>query len=475
MKTVLISGHFNVLHPGHLRLFKFARECGERLIVAVESDRIAGTAAYISEDLRLEGVYTNGFVDEAFIFDTKIEDVIDSYRPDIVVKGREHEDNFNVELEVLSTYGGELRFGAGDLVFSSSQLLKKEISSSTARKIDLPDAFLRRNQISLDTISCYIEQFKKLRIVVVGDVIVDEYISCQPLGMSQEEPTIVVTPIESQMFLGGSAIVAAHAASLGASVDLISVSGVDASGEFVSERLREHQVKPNILIDGTRPTTLKQRYMSKGKSLLRVSHLRQDAISKVLQKRLIETISQKMLGIDLLVFSDFNYGCLPQAVVDNLISRARAAGVLVAADSQTSSQLGDISRFKGVDLITPTEHEARVSMKNQEDGIVVLAEELRKAADAKHILLKLGEEGLLVQSRKSETGVVSDQVPALNPSPKDTSGAGDSLLISAAMAMAIGASIWEMGFIGSLAAAVQVSRLGNRPLTPQELVDGISG
>ena len=475
MKTVLISGHFNVLHPGHLRLFKFARECGERLIVAVESDRIAGTAAYISEDLRLEGVYTNGFVDEAFIFDTKIEDVIDSYRPDIVVKGREHEDNFNVELEVLSTYGGELRFGAGDLVFSSSQLLKKEISSSTARKIDLPDAFLRRNQISLDTISCYIEQFKKLRIVVVGDVIVDEYISCQPLGMSQEEPTIVVTPIESQMFLGGSAIVAAHAASLGASVDLISVSGDDASGEFVSERLREHQVKPNILIDGTRPTTLKQRYMSKGKSLLRVSHLRQDAISKVLQKRLIETISQKMLGIDLLVFSDFNYGCLPQAVVDNLISRARAAGVLVAADSQTSSQLGDISRFKGVDLITPTEHEARVSMKNQEDGIVVLAEELRKAADAKHILLKLGEEGLLVQSRKSETGVVSDQVPALNPSPKDTSGAGDSLLISAAMAMAIGASIWEMGFIGSLAAAVQVSRLGNRPLTPQELVDGISG
>lgn len=475
MKTVLISGHFNVLHPGHLRLFKFARECGERLIVAVESDRIAGTAAYISEDLRLEGVHTNGFVDDAFIFDTKIEDVIDSYRPDIVVKGREHEDNFNVELEVLSTYGGELRFGAGDLVFSSSQLLKKEMSSSSARKIDLPDAFLRRNQISLDTISCYIEQFKKLRIVVVGDVIVDEYISCQPLGMSQEEPTIVVTPIESQMFLGGSAIVAAHAASLGASVDLISVSGDDASGGFVSERLREHQVKPNILIDGTRPTSLKQRYMSKGKSLLRVSHLRQDAISKVLQKRLIETVSQKMLGIDLLVFSDFNYGCLPQAVVDNLISRARAAGVLVAADSQTSSQLGDISRFKGVDLITPTEHEARVSMKNQEDGIVVLAEELRKAADAKHILLKLGEEGLLVQSRKSETGVVSDQVPALNPSPKDTSGAGDSLLISAAMAMAIGASIWEMGFIGSLAAAVQVSRLGNRPLTPQELVDGISG
>ena len=100
-------------------------------------------------------------------------------------------------------------------------------------------------------------------------------------------------------------------------------------------------------------------------TLLRVSHLHQGSIDGVLQDEVLERFDRIVGACDLLVFSDFNYGCLPQPLVDELSRRARSAGLLIVADSQSSSQVGDVSRFRGVDLLTPTEHEARVSGSGQ--------------------------------------------------------------------------------------------------------------
>ena len=205
--------------------------------------------------------------------------------------------------------------------------------------------------------------------------------------------------------------------------------------------------------------------------MLRVSHLHQGAISLALQKEMLVEIEQAMDGADLLVFSDFNYGCLPQPLVEQIISMARNKGVMLAADSQSSSQVGDISRFSGMNLITPTEREARISTRNREDGLVILAEQLRQQASAQNILLKLGEEGLLIHAGNGKADDwLTDRVDALNSSPKDVAGAGDSLLITSAMTLASGGNIWEAACLGSLAAAVQVGRVGNTPLLVKELM-----
>ena len=171
------------------------------------------------------------------------------------------------------------------------------------------------------------------------------------------------------------------------------------------------------------------------------------------------------------MFSDFNYGCLPQSLVDQLIAAAKVSGVMVVADSQSSSQVGDISRFKGMRFLTPTEREARISTRSREDGLVVLAEQLRQLANANSILLKLGEEGLLIHTTcDQQDGWLTDRIPALNSSPRDVAGAGDSLLIASAMALACGCSVWEAACLGSLAAAVQVGRVGNTPLHIDDLL-----
>jgi rfaE bifunctional protein kinase chain/domain len=471
-RTVFVSGHFNVLHPGHLRLLRFAKECGERLIVAVESDRIAGDAAHVHEQLRLEGLQSNAWVDDSFISDEPVTEVIARLQPDIVVKGKEHELRVNSEQEAVEKYGGRLLFSSGETIFSSLDLIRKEFNELDPRTISLPREYLERHGIKPSRLKELLQNFSKLSVCVVGDLIIDEYITCQPLGMSQEDPTIVVMPVDSTRFVGGAGIVAAHAAGLGASVRFFSATGNDKTREFALEQLDAFGVNAKLLIDDSRPTTLKQRYRSKGKSLLRVSHLHQGAIPISLQKQILAELEQVMRGVDLLVFSDFNYGCLPQSLVEQLISMGKRYGVILAADSQSSSQVGDISRFGGMDIVTPTEREARISTRSHEDGLVVLAELIRQQASAKNILLKLGEEGLLVHAgygNKADDWL-TDRVDALNSAPKDVAGAGDSLLITSAMALAGGGSIWEAACLGSLAAAVQVGRVGNTPLRADELL-----
>ncbi|MFM7784137.1 MAG: PfkB family carbohydrate kinase, partial [Gammaproteobacteria bacterium] len=169
-------------------------------------------------------------------------------------------------------------------------------------------------------------------------------------------------------------------------------------------------------------------------------------------------------------FSDFNYGVLPQPLVDEIVAFASSRGLIMAADSQCSSQVGDISRFHSMNLLTPTEREVRVSLKNQEDGLVVVAEKLRHKAGAQNIMLKLGSEGVLLHLEDMEGLPRTDRLPALNPAPIDVAGAGDSMLITAGMALAARANAWQAAALGSIAAGIQVGRLGNLPLTRQEFL-----
>lgn len=473
--TVLVSGNFNILHPGHLRLFRFAKEFGHRLIVAVESDRLAGMAAHLPENLRLDGVQSHSLVDEAFIVDEPISDIILRLQPDVVIKGKEHEQRFNPELAALQKYGGRLVFSSGETLFSSLDLIRKEFQSYDSRSISLPTDYLRRHDIKNSRLVDLVSNFAGLKVCVVGDLIIDEYITCEPLGMSQEDPTIVVMPIDYTRFVGGAGIVAAHAAGLGATVHFFSVTGNDASRDYSLTELAAAGVNAELLVDANRPTTLKQRYRSKGKSLLRVSHLHQGAIPGTFQTQLLTSIESILDSVDLLVFSDFNYGCLPQQLVDQLVTMAKSRGVLLAADSQSSSQVGHIGRFNGMDLITPTEREARISTRNREDGLVILAEQLRQQSNANNILLKLGEEGLLIHACVGKRDDwLTDRVEALNSAPKDVAGAGDSLLITSAMSLACGGTIWEAACLGSMAAAVQVGRVGNTPIRTEELLRELS-
>lgn len=468
-KIVFISGNFNVVHPGHLRLLNFAKDCGDILVVGVARDNASG--ALIPEELRLQGVQAIGMVDYSMLLPCAVEEFIAILKPDFVVKGKEHEEHFNAEQTVVESYGGKLLFTAGEVRFSSFDLLRRELNEVNLCSIRKPVDFATRHHIDHEKLMAVVGRFSALKVIVVGDLIVDEYITCDPLGMSQEDPTIVVTPIMRDIFVGGAGIVAAHASGFGAQAFYFGVSGDDETANYAESRLASQGIDVCLIRDANRPTTLKQRYRARDKTLLRVSHLRQHAIDHDIAEEMLEKMKPAIEQADLLIFSDFNYGCLPQTLVDAITSYCIKCDVPMVADSQASSQMGDVSRFTGMHLITPTEHEARIATADKESGLVVLAEKLLRKAKAGHVFITLGAEGMLVHTPdRNSLGLMTDQLPAFNESPKDVSGAGDCMLTCAAMALICGANIWESAYLGSIAAACQVSRMGNLPLSSQDIM-----
>ncbi len=465
---VFVWGDFNVIHPGHLRLLNFASDCGDMLVVGIRSDK--SPSAVISEDLRLQSVRSISVVDYAFVLDSSPEDFIALARPDVVVKGQEHKNRHNPEKSVVDSYGGELLFSSGDMRFSSLDLLQRESSHFELGSIRKPLDYMTRHEIASQALFDVVKKFSALKVVVIGDLIVDEYINCDPLGMSQEDPTIVVTPLSRDRFVGGAGIVAAHAQGLGASVSFHSVCGRDPVAEFARSKLAEYGVRAQLHSDHSRPTTLKQRYRARGKTLLRVSELRQHEISNEVVSAMLKPLAADLEDAELVIFSDFNYGCLPQPLVDEITGICRSRNILMVADSQSSSQIGDVSRYKGMTLITPTEHEARLAVSDATSGLVTLAEKLTAKSGSRYALITLGSEGVFIHSPDAPSHkLITDILPAMNHAPKDVSGAGDSMLTGCAMALAVGANVWEAAFIGSVAAACQVGRVGNRPLTATEI------
>lgn len=468
MTKVFVYGDFNILHPGHLRLLKFAKESGDYLIVGVYSNNYSSRPALIDEKIRLESINATSYVDEAFILDNSPINYIKEKKPDIVVKGKEHQNKKNLELDILSSYGGKLLFSSGEIGFSSIDLLQKDFTEINFSTISHANDFIKRHQLKKDKLKNIIEKFKTLNILVIGDTIIDEYITCNPIGMSQEDPTIVVTPISSKKFIGGAAIVASHAKSLGANVNFISITGDDESHEFTDEYLKNLKIDGFLQKDTTRPTTLKQRFRASNKTLLRVNHLKQHAIDKEYEDKIIAQLKE-LKELDLIIFSDFSYGVLTERVIKEIEKYALEKNIPMVADSQSSSQVGDISKFTNSHIVTPTEREIRLALSDFESGLVVLSEKLQEKSNPKYIFTTLGSEGIMIYNPNNED-LLTDNIPALNNNAKDVSGAGDSLLTCSSMALSVGANIWESAYLGSIAASIQVSRVGNIPIKKEEVL-----
>lgn len=473
-KVVFVSGDFNIIHPGHLRLLRFAKECGEFLVVGVLDEK--SPSAFLDEKLRLESLQAITWVDFAFILRESPADFIAKLKPSFVVKGKEHEERDNPEKEILKQFGGKLIFGSGEISFSSIDLMNNEWKEVALSSIKKPIDYLKRHNFSFSELIEIAEKMKDLKVCVIGDTIIDEYITCDALGMSQEDPTIVVTPIAREKYIGGAGIVALHARGLGANVHFFSVVGQDEPSSYALTNLERQGVNVHFYHDESRPTTLKQRFRARQKTLLRVSHLRQHSIGGEIRDRLYCDLMDVIDGFELVIFADFNYGCLPQSLVDQVTSICSQKGIIMTADSQSSSQVGDVSRFKGMMLVTPTEREARFAVHDFESGLIVLAEKLRKKSLSKNVIMTLAEEGILIHAETdAENNWLTDKLPAFNTAPKDVSGAGDSFLTCTSMAMAVGVDVWKSAYLGSLAAACQVSRTGNIPLTPGDLKMELNG
>lgn len=458
MSTSLVSGKFKVLHLGHLRLFKTAASLADNLIIAIDNSGLT------EEELnwRIKLISNIDIVHKVIEFNGNVESLIEKLKPDYVVKGSEFSRIYNIEEPILEEYGGKLVFSSGNYEYFES---KSEFNSFET--IEQDNKFLKRNGISRESIQEVVNKFVNLKVCVIGDLIIDKYIDCKAIGMSQEYPGVVFTPSSIENFIGGAGVVAQHCNALGAKTDFFTILGDDEMGKWVNGKFLETSINANLFIDTTRKTTIKTRYKFGLQNLFRLSEFTNDTINLNIEKKIINEFEKRSKDYDLLIFSDFSYGLLSPELVHKIIEICKSNHVFIAADSQSSSQIGDLSKFSNVDLVTPTEREARVELKDETSGLAVLLEKLQSKIHYGNVILKLAGDGVLVYSHQNrlENFLNIDQIAALNRSPVNVSGAGDALLASSSMALALGADIYISSYIGSLAAALHITVDSNKPIS----------
>jgi len=289
--------------------------------------------------------------------------------------------------------------------------------------------------------------------------------------MSAEAPVLVVKELESKDYLGGAAIVASHVHALGAQCSFLSVVGDDDNGLLLKESLEQKGIETNIICDPSRPTTHKIRYMVDQQKLFRVSRLSDSFLDEKLENSIIESIEATATNIDTIVVSDFVYGLITPKILQKINEVARKHDLLTLGDVQCSTQVGSATKFEGFTMISATEREARIALNNHESGIEEVANNLINKTNCNSLLLKLGSEGFISYKSKENEDHVREHFPALVSAPLDLTGAGDSLLAAMAVSLSGGATLMESSAIGTYVAGLAVKKMGNVPVTKEELLN----
>ena len=492
--VVQCHGCFDILHPGHLRYLTWAKERGDLLIVSVSADRVVHKGQfrpYVPQDLRAENLAALEVVGYVTIDDHDSAGwILELLKPDIYVKGKEFENVFNgrmgSERQLVESYGGKVLFSSGDVVYSSTRIIE-DYRDKLAYADDQVVAFRQRHGITNKRLQGVLDSFRGKKVLVVGDTIVDRYVHCDRLGMSADAPVLVVRPLETEMFLGGAGIVAQHSNALGARAVFCSVLGNDADGEYAQKELQRRQIEAELVTDTARPTTGKTRYLSDGRKLLNVNTFRDHNLDLPIASELQERIARHAAEADAICICDFGYGVITSSLLTELATIGMERKIPVLGDVQCSSQLGNVTRMKGITLATPSEREARVALCDRESGINDLAAMILAQTGNRALIITLAERGLMFfEPADGPFGEeckllplheikkrlrYAEYLPSLATMVADSMGAGDAMLAMVSCCLAGGASVPESAYLGNCAAALECRRMGNVPVRREEVIE----
>ena len=477
--VVLCYGHFNLIHPGHLRYLQHAKNLATKLIVVIVSDKELDKESFgqhFSEKERAESMANLQIVDNVIILSNLTFDkLVEIVKPKALVFGKEFEykQSRQIKLAIGAVSGrGKVVFHAGETHYSTANLLHGDVLDIESNSRNQLNVICRNHDITLESLKNKLNSFSDSRLIVIGDTIVDNYVACDALGMSAEAPVLVVKELENREFIGGAAIVASHVAALGAKCHYISVVGEDDQSNMVAQSLIEQDVDADLIIDASRPTTYKTRYMVENQKLFRVSRIKDHKILEKIEQDIIDKLTKLAPNIDGILVSDFVYGVITQNILDAIINLSSQFDIKLYGDLQCSSQVGKVSKFSGFDLITPTEKESRVALGDNESGIEWIANTLLKDTNSKNMLMKLGSDGFIAYSNSKF--MERQNFPALSGNPVDVTGAGDSLFAAMSVSLSSGASLMEASVIGTCMASLSVKKVGNIHITNDRLYQYLS-
>jgi rfaE bifunctional protein kinase chain/domain/rfaE bifunctional protein nucleotidyltransferase chain/domain len=464
--VVHCHGVFDLLHIGHIRYFEQARQMGDLLIVTLTPDQYVDKGPHrpaFSEDLRAEAIASLSCVDYVALNRwPTAEDTLRLLQPDIYVKGSEFKDTssdmtgkIGREEKVIHEIGARLAF-TEDIVFSSSHLINTHMSLFPVEVKEYLQLF--KSRYTLDQVLKAMNRLADLKVLVIGDTIIDTYVYCEAIGKSSKDPVLALRHQSEDSFAGGVLAVANHVANFAGRVELFSVLGTENSRQdFVVSSLAPN-VTPHFFMHPGAPTIVKQRFLE-GYSLtklIEVYYMDEAGVPEETVREVVAALRDRVREFDVVVVADYGHGMMAEPIRRLLCEEARFLAVNTQANAGNRG-FNTITRYPRVDFGCIAEHEMRLEMRDAQGELRPMIEKLAPRLQSKVFVVTRGKKGALIWNADGEFVIV----PAFAMKVVDRVGAGDAFLSVAALAAATGVPPEVLGLLGNVAGAQAVEIIGN--------------
>jgi len=465
--VVQCHGVFDLLHIGHIRHFQEARKEGDILVVTVTPDQYVNKGPHrpvFTASLRAEAIASLGVVDYVAInkWPTAVE-AIALLRPDVYAKGADYADasadhtgGIARERNAVEGVGGRLAF-TDEITFSSTTLLNQHMSIFSKEVNDYLKVF--RSQFSAGDVTGLLTRARDLRVLVVGETIIDEYQYCDTLGKSGKEPILAAQFVHCEKFIGGALAVANHVGSSTGSVRLLTMIGSEDSHEAFIRQALVPNVAPEFLTMDGAPTLVKRRFIERYpfQKLFEV-YVMDEAAAERRSGDLCAALERLVPEVDLVVVADYGHGMIGSRAVEILCDKAKCLAVNVQVNAGNHG-FNMISKYRRADFISLSEKEIRLETRDPSGDLRQIMERVSRDLRCPRLLVTRGAQGSLCYGGPDKGFFVT---PGFALRTVDRVGAGDAVFAIGSICAALGAPIEVIGFVGNAAGSEAVGIVGNQ-------------
>lgn len=461
----LCHGTFDLLHVGHIKHFEEAKSFCDCLIVTITPDKYINKGPnrpMFEQSLRAEAIAALQCVDFVSVnaWPTAVE-LLDKLKPSLYIKGQDYVElekdftgNIALEKAAIEDQGGKLVFTVSEK-FSSSNIILRKFSNLNEHQIKFIDELKELN--SLEYFHQLIKKISTLRVSIVGETIIDEYVFCETVGKSGKEPMLVNKINRSEKYLGGVGAIAKICSDLVSEIDLISYVGENYEDlDFIKNELPDN-INFSFINKKEAPTIRKTRYLNEytKTKLIGFYDLDDSPLGLINEKELAKNLSDKIRFNDIVIEVDYGHGFISKDT-QNLLKKESK---FLAANSQINSfnsKFHDLSLYKNLDLLCINESELYSHYRLREAPIEDIMRRLKSDLKCKYLVITRGSNGSLGIDPSGEV----IECPSYVNEVVDRVGAGDAYLATASIALGSGAPLKVSMFLASVLAGKVVSSMG---------------
>jgi len=474
-KIVHCHGVFDLLHIGHIKHLEAARKLGDTLVVTLTPDRFVNKGPHrpaFPEGLRAEALASLVCVDFVAIneWPTAVE-TISRLRPDFYVKGivreagkRDHTNAIDLEENAVKEVGGQLIL-TDEQTFSASTLINRFMDVFTPETKTFLEQFRVRH--TPEEIVGYLQAIRKLKVLVIGETIIDEYSFCSVMGKSGKEPVLAALHNRTERYAGGVLAIANHISNFCDQVTLMSALGeIDSCEEFVRSKLNQN-IDPHFVSIPAAPTIIKRRFLEEylAAKLFEVYVMRNDSMPDSTEQQFCQALENRLPQFDVVVVADYGHELMGERAVQLVCNKSKFLAVNTQANAGNKG-FNTISKYPRADFVSIGDPEVRLDTRQATADLGVLTEDLARKVGTRNFIVTRGSKGCIVHDR--EKGLCT--VPAFAIRVVDRVGAGDAVLGITAPCAALGVPPQVLGFIANVVGAEACTIMGHRSfLEPSSL------